>query len=164
MERVMFSSRIQTWETPQELFDFLNEMFKFDLDVCADEKSAKCKVYFNEEQDGLKQLWFGNCWMNPPYNRQQVHWVKKAIDEINRGNAETVVILIPARTETVAWQKYIFNEAKAICFVNGRLTFSGCNNVAPFPSAIVVFGRHLTKEEKNKHSRYGKVIGRTVEK
>jgi hypothetical protein len=49
MERVMFSSKDQTWETPQELFNDLNDIFKFDLDVCADEDSAKCKVYFNEE-------------------------------------------------------------------------------------------------------------------
>lgn len=158
----MFSSKDQTWETPQELFDDLNDIFKFDLDVCADEDSAKCKVYFNEEQDGLSQMWFGNCWMNPPYTREQAKWVKKAIEEVNAGNAETVVVLIPARTETVAWQKYIFAEAKAICFVNGRLKFSGCSNAAPFPSAIVLFGRYLTKDEKAKLSKYGKVIGKAV--
>lgn len=162
MESVMFSSKDQTWETPQELFDDLNDMFKFDLDVCADESSAKCRVYFNEEQDGLKQIWFGNCWMNPPYSREQAKWVKKAVDEVNQGNADCVVVLIPARTDTSAWQKYIFNEAKAICFVNGRLKFSGCSNSAPFPSAIVVFGRHITKDEKVRLSAYGKVIGKAV--
>jgi site-specific DNA-methyltransferase (adenine-specific) len=100
--------------------------------------------------------------MNPPYTMEQAKWVKKAIDEVNVGNAETVVVLIPARTETVAWQKHIFAEAKAICFVNGRLKFSGCSNAALFTSAIVLFGRYLTKDEKAKLSKYGKVIGKAV--
>lgn len=32
---VMFSSKTDLWETPQEFFDRLNDEFGFDLDVCA---------------------------------------------------------------------------------------------------------------------------------
>ena len=39
---VMFSSKTDLWETPQEFFDRLNDEFGFDLDVCALPENAKC--------------------------------------------------------------------------------------------------------------------------
>ena len=33
--QVMFSSQIDNWATPQELFDGLNKEFSFTIDVCA---------------------------------------------------------------------------------------------------------------------------------
>lgn len=158
MERVMFSSNKQTWETPRDLFAILDGMFHFDLDVCADKDTAKCKRYFTEEQDGLKQDWEGVCWMNPPYNRHQHKWVKKGIEEVQKGNCKQLVVLIPARTETVAWQDYIFPNASNVMFFKGRLKFEGTDNAAPFPSALVIFGKSLTHDQKIILSTYGKVI------
>lgn len=160
MERVMFSSRDQTWETPNWLFNDLNKLFHFNLDVCADNESAKCERYFTEKDNGLAQDWDGVCWMNPPYNRYQHKWVKKAIDECENGNCKQVVILIPSRTETVAWQEYIFKNAKAILFFKGRIKFEGTDNAAPFPSALVVIGKRINKEQKDYLTKYGKVIGK----
>ena len=34
-KEVMFSSKTDIWETPQDFFDKLNDEFGFDLDVCA---------------------------------------------------------------------------------------------------------------------------------
>lgn len=47
-------------------------------------------------------------------------------------------MLIPARTDTKSQHKYIFPNAKYICFVKGRLKF-GNKDAAPFPSEIVIF-------------------------
>lgn len=38
---VMFSSKSAEWETPQDLFDKLNEEFHFSLDVCATPENTK---------------------------------------------------------------------------------------------------------------------------
>lgn len=154
----MFSSKDQTWETSQELFDDLNRVFEFELDVCADNKSAKCEYYYSEEENGLIQDWKGICWMNPPYSRHQHKWVKKGIEEVDNGNCKQLVVLIPARVETVAWQDYIFKRAVAICFVRGRLKFNNCEAGAPFPSAICVFGEKITEEQKNVLEKYGKLF------
>lgn len=43
--RTLFSSASAEWETPQALFDELNEEFHFTLDVCASEDKAKCQRY-----------------------------------------------------------------------------------------------------------------------
>lgn len=80
MNDVHFSSKSDDWETPQPLFDRLNEQYHFGLDVCASAKNAKCARYFDKETDGLKQLWTGRCWMNPPYGREIGKWVKKAYE------------------------------------------------------------------------------------
>ena len=63
----LFSSDRDNWETPQGVFDELDEEFGFELDVCADEGNAKCERYYTEEEDGLGKEWEGVCWMNPPY-------------------------------------------------------------------------------------------------
>lgn len=74
---VHFSSKSDSWETPQDFFDRLNDEFSFELDVCADEFNAKCLAYFSKKYDRLKQDWRGVCWMNPPYGRGIGKWVKK---------------------------------------------------------------------------------------
>ena len=63
----MFSSKSNEWETPKELFDKLNNEFKFTLDAAASDQNHKCERYFTIEEDGLKQNWAGErVWCNPP--------------------------------------------------------------------------------------------------
>lgn len=134
---LMFSSNDNTWETPISFFNRINDEFYFDLDVCASDENAKCSKYFTEEDDALSKDWKGVCWMNPPYGRQISKWIEKAYQESKKG--ATVVCLIPARTDTSYWHKFIFPYAKEIRFIKGRLKFGKSNNSAPFPSALVVF-------------------------
>ena len=133
---VMFSSKRHDWETPQWLFDELNEEFGFDIDVCATPENAKCSKFFTPKEDGLKQKWEGTCWMNPPYGREIGKWVKKAYMESLNG--ATVVCLIPVRTDTKYWHNYCM-KADEIRLIKGRLKFGNSKNAAPFPSAIVIF-------------------------
>ena len=78
---VHFSSQTDEWATPQDLFDTLDAEFKFELDVCALDSSAKCPTYFTPETDGLNQDWKNfRCWMNPPYGEAIGEWMAKAAD------------------------------------------------------------------------------------
>ena len=135
---VIFSSDDMTWETPQNIFNKLDNEFNFTLDVCALAETAKCKKYYTPETDGLKQGWNGTCWMNPPYGRQIGEWLKKAYEESLKGN--TIVCLIPSRTDTKYWHDYCM-KASEIRFVKGRLKFGNATNSAPFPSAVIVFNK-----------------------
>ena len=132
----MFTSRTDEWETPQYLFDELNEQFGFETDVCALPGNTKCAKFFTPEQNGLSQEWSGVCWMNPPYGRQIKDWVKKAYESA-QNNRATVVCLLPARTDTSWWHDYCMKGE--IRYIRGRLKFGKAKNSAPFPSAIVVF-------------------------
>lgn len=129
----MFSSKTDLWETPQDFFNKLNEEFHFTLDVCATAENAKCEKYYTKAQDGLRMPWSGTVWCNPPYGRKIGEWVQKAAES----NC-TVVMLLPARTDTRWFHDYIYGKAE-IRFVKGRLKFGGSCNSAPFPSMVVVF-------------------------
>lgn len=133
----MMSSNTGEWETPQDLFDRLNEEFHFTLDVCATEENTKCEVFYNEEADGLALPWSGVVWENPPYGRDIGKWMKKAREYGEQGGI--AVCLVPARTDTKWWHENCMC-ASEIRFIEGRLKFGKAQNSAPFPSAVVVFG------------------------
>ena len=132
--RVVFSRQTDEWETPQDLFDKLNDEFHFTLDPCASDENHKCESYFTKEDDGLSKKWGGVVFCNPPYS-QIKRWVQKAHEESERGT--TVVLLIPSRTDTRWFHEYIYGKAE-IRFIKGRLHFSGAKYNAPFPSMIVI--------------------------
>lgn len=136
---VLFSSKTDQWATPQRFYDDLNEEFSFTLDPCADESNHKCARYFTKEDDGLSKDWGGEVvFCNPPYGREIPLWVKKCFDEVHLRECPCAVMLIPARTDTQWFHKYIYNKAE-IRFIKGRLKFGDSQNSAPFPSMVVVF-------------------------
>lgn len=139
--KTMLSSKDMDWETPQDFFDKLNEEFHFTLDPCATSKTAKCNKYYTKENNGLIQDWGDNIvFCNPPYGSEIKKWVKKCYEESKNPNA-TIVMLIPARTDTAYFHDYIYNKAE-IRFIKGRLKFNGNqkgSGSAPFPSMIVIF-------------------------
>lgn len=124
------------WSTPQDLFDKLNEEFHFTLDVCALPENAKCDRYYTPEMNGLSLSWEGICWCNPPYGRDIWKWV--AAGQGASAGGATVVMLLPARTDTRWFHDYILGKAE-IRFIRGRLKFGGSKNSAPFPSMICIF-------------------------
>lgn len=145
-----FSSETPEWATPQELFDQLNARFGFGLDVCATAENAKCERYFTRADNALMQTWAGVCWMNPPYGREIGLWVAKAHDSARAG--ATVVCLLPVRSDTVWWQRFV-EPAGEVEFIKGRIRFGGAAAGAPFPSAVVVFRRGLRRADEDDVTR-----------
>lgn len=135
---LMFSSKTDLWATPQWLFDELDKEFHFTIDVCATQENAKCQKFYTKLENGLVQPWKGVVWCNPPYGREIGQWVRRALFSCIAGT--TVVMLLPARTDTKWFHEYIYKrENVEIRFIKGRLKFGGHQNSAPFPSMIVVF-------------------------
>ncbi len=134
-----YSSEKQTWETPQDFFNKLNDIFNFNLDACAEDETAKVDNYFTIEDDALIRDWKGVVWCNPPYGREQIKFINKGLSE-HRKHGSTIVFLIPARPDTKVWQDIIFKNASQVCFIKGRLKFGNSKDSAPFPCALVVFG------------------------
>lgn len=137
---IMFSSKTDQWSTPQDFYDSLNREFSFTLDPCADESNHKCARYFTREIDGLAQDWGGETvFCNPPYGKALKDWVKKSSEEAKKPGT-TVVMLIPARTDTRYFHEYIYQKPNVeVRFIKGRLKFGNSGNSAPFPSMVVVF-------------------------
>lgn len=132
---IHFSSASSEWETPRALFDELDAVYHFTLDPCATPENAKCAKFYTKADDGLAQSWAGErVFMNPPYGREISKWVQKAATV----NAELVVGLLPARTDTRWFHEHIAGQA-GVRFIRGRLKFSDAKNSAPFPSMIVLW-------------------------
>lgn len=135
----MFTSNSEEWETPPALFKQLDEIFHFNIDVCATKENAKCPLYFTKEENGLEQEWNGVCFCNPPYGRSLGRWLEKAAKEEKRG--VKTVVLIPARTDTKWFKEFCAHHT--IYFIEGRLRFNGSKENAPFPSMLVIFDGYL---------------------
>lgn len=146
MNKVHFSSNKDEWGTPPAIFNPLDAEFDFDLDPCATKENRKCQIHMGIEQDGLSVEWFDafdSAFVNPPYSKLK-DWIKKCSEESKKGM--TCVMLIPSRTDTKAWHKYIydasrwrFREGVEVRFIPGRIKFVGGKHCAPFPSCIVIF-------------------------
>lgn len=172
---LMFSSDNHKWATRWEHYDQIRDLtgIDFKLDPCAEHSTTKCKNYFTQEDDGLSKDWNKSFFVNPPYGREQIDWVKKAFSESDEHGSEGV-ILIPSRTDTNLFHNIICKQAKEVLFFEGRLVFGtdafwedfwnspeingkpntkygkiGSFNAAPFPSMLVVVdNKNKTSETK----------------
>lgn len=145
MNKILFSSEKEDWETPKELFKKLNEKYNFNVDLCANDKNNLCEEYYTKENSCFKnkeKLKDKRIYCNPPYGRKIKHFIKYCY-EIKDQN-EIIVMLIPARTDTIWFHNYIYKKSEII-FIKGRLRFSNSKNTAPFPSMIVIYNKEVKK-------------------
>lgn len=153
-------NRPQNWRTPQPLFLELQRRFGrqgFTLDAAADWENRKCGNHLSEEEDALAAdtAWGdaaepSRVWINPPLKDIRP-WVAKAHAEVEEGNAEVVVLLLPARTGSGWFHDYCLPYAH-VEFLRGRVAFipppsdDATLNArkAPFEdSMVVVFSKPL---------------------
>ena len=123
---LMFSKKSDDWSTPKDFYNKLNEEFDFDYDPCP----------LRSELDNLNVNWGKRVFCNPPYSNIK-GFMEKAKIEIEKGNTEFVVFLVPARTDTKWFHDYIYTKCE-IRFIKGRLKFGDQKNSAPFPSMICI--------------------------
>ena len=157
---VHFSSKSNEWNTPDDLFNTLNNEFNFTLDPCTNGENNKCDKFYTEKENGLIQDWSKDIvFMNPPYGREISQWIEKAYNESLKGSK--VVCLIPSRTDTKYWHDFIFNKASEVRFIKGRLKFGDSKNSAPFPSAIIVYDNNFNKTKYSTHDYKEDINGST---
>jgi hypothetical protein len=104
-----------TYLTDPKLIELLGP---FDTDPCCPENMPwkTASVMYTEKDDGLKQEWKGRVFMNPPY-RGVLKWAQKFVQ-----SGTGIALLNGRSTETRATQ-WIMQDATAIWFPLGRLTF-----------------------------------------
>ena len=124
--------------TPSNLKAKLNEEFNFDdFDPCPLNNPPP---WIN----GIELDWANCTFVNPSYsklNTTEKHglgWVEKAHIEACKG--KTIVMLLPARTDSHWFHDIILEHNYEVRFIKGRLKFgTGILHAAPFPSIIVIF-------------------------
>lgn len=105
------------WYTPKEIIEALGT---FDLDPCAPVVPlwTTARVMYNKNDDGLKQVWFGRVWLNPPYSRPLIESFVKRIVEHGNG-----IALLFNRCDSKMFQDIIFQKATAMKFLRNRIRF-----------------------------------------
>lgn len=142
------------WLTPPSIVKALGI---FDLDPCSPIVRPWDTAWFHYDSrdDGLAQSWRGRVWLNPPFGREAVKWLRKLVEH---GNG---IALIPARTETAMFYECIWNVADAVCFLKGRPHFhyvdgtrAPANSGAPI--CLVAYG--FANERALRNANLGKVV------
>ena len=111
---VHFSSKEQTWETPDNVIEYVKKMWgEPALDLACSLENRKAPHAITAKMDLFKinpvlmnmknvgdddQIW----WMNPEYGRKMPDFIRRA-HELSVECQKRVVCLIPARTDTKIW-------------------------------------------------------------
>lgn len=134
------------WLTPPHILAALGE---FDLDPCAPigRPWDTANKHYTVADDGLNKEWEGRVFCNPLYGRETQKWLNQCAIHDN------AIALVFARTETRMFFDSIWQQATAIFFIKGRLSFYSVDGVkggtAGAPSVLVAYGRNNADYLKN---------------
>jgi hypothetical protein len=113
------------------------------LDPCSPIKRPweTAENYFTIEDDGLNQEWFDRVWLNPPYGKAMAKWIEK-LARYGYGTS-----LLFARTDTDAFQHFVFPYANSLFFINKRIRFHHvtgevADSNSGAPSVLIAYGEH----------------------
>lgn len=129
------------WATPPEVFGPLHAEFGFTLDPCATADTAKCEVFFTEEQNGLAREWGRHrVFMNPPYGREIYAWTRKA--RLSAASGALVAGLLPASCDLSWWHEDVVGHAE-VRYIRGRVRFltGGAYRASGFFASVIVVWR-----------------------
>lgn len=144
------------WITPPEI---LADLGPFDLDPCASKTQPWPTATRMLDESGLLLPWEGMVWLNPPYGKEAAIWLERLAAH-GQG-----IALIFARTETDWFFRWVWEEAFALRFLRGRLTFYLPDGTKPAgtsgaPSVLVAYG--LAAARRLLHSNLsGKLVALT---
>ena len=120
------------WQTPQWLFDKLNEQYEFEFDCCANQHNKKCEGFSSHFEE---IECYGNvdvCWMNPPFSKAKLMF-ESFFKNVNKG----VAIYRFDNPETYLW-KSIYENVDWVFIPRGRINYEGMpGKGSRFPSALV---------------------------
>jgi len=140
----------------------VNALGTFDLDPCSpiNRPWPTAKHHHHINTPIWERKWVGRVWMNPPYGQETGHWLTKLK---NWGNG---IALIFARTETKMFFDSVWNDADAIFFFEGRLTFLHVDGTKPkytggAPSCLVAYGKNNVRAIEEAQ-RSGTIKGKMV--
>jgi hypothetical protein len=120
------------WFTPPEIIEPLVEALgtMFDLDPASPPGGLPwipAMMTYDEQDDGLEQEWLGFVWLNPPFGRQVVRWMRRMADH---GEG---IALVAARVNTKWWHETVADRATSFLMLRKRPYFINSEHErAPF--------------------------------
>lgn len=142
--------------TPSDFMANIYAAFgEIDLDPCGHPLSpviAHRRILPSDGGDGLVDDWSGKvAFVNPPYS-QLLRWLRRAYDQWRAGKVETVVCLVPVRTDS-AWFHQTLSADADIYLLQGRVRFLDIRDKSqqtPFSLMVLTLG--ATPEQKHRYA------------
>ena len=115
------------WYTPPEYIEAARKVLgSIDTDPASSpiaNQTVKATGFYTIADNGLKQKWQGNVWLNPPYAQPAISdFCKTLVKKYSEGEISAAIVLINNATET-SWFQQLVTIAKVICFPSGRIRF-----------------------------------------
>ena len=153
------------YNTPLYLYEYLNTVFKFEIDPCAQDGNNYLGVDYpyTSVDDGLMQEWNKPTFVNPPYGEgNEFIWLDKTINEFTKHN-KPIFILLPAKTE-LEWFHIGMLTANIIILPRGRINFVKDGKVKKGNIiGSVIFGYcDIEGKEYNKFMKFNQELGPEV--
>ena len=166
--KVTKNSGNEEWYTPPVFIEAARKaMNGIHLDPASNDCAQewiRAQRYFTKQNDGLRQRWMGNVWMNPPYGAGVVSaFVSKLIEEIDAGNVNRAIVFVNNCTET-KWAQSLLSHSSltGICFPRRRVRFIDKNREKSKGSPIqgqMVIGLKVCKFDFHQHfGGFGSVL------
>lgn len=150
-------SKSDDWLTPPSL---LRQLGEFDLDPCcpANMPWPTAATMWTRMDNALTRDWHGMVFLNPPFGRASKQFVERLAAH-DRG-----IALLPARTETDVFHRFVWNKAKVVLFIRGRVYFCRPDGtVAKFNSGmamvLVGYGPVAVHRLKKLDGTVGRLVG-----
>ena len=167
----VFSSESDEWYTPQEYIESAREVLGvINLDPASNptaNEKVKAEHFFTMADNGLREPWEGNVWLNPPYGEHEESnvgtWARKMVDEYEAGHMRQGIILVNDYVER-SWAKPLYRKASAVCRTDHRIKFytpSGTPRSPVNGSAFWYFGNDVKLFAKA-FAKHGPVWGKRI--
>jgi ParB family chromosome partitioning protein len=137
------------WYTPKEYIKAIHSvMGGIDLDPASTPEAnevVKATQFFTEKDNGLKQIWRGRIFLNPPYATGLVEqFTGHLVNAMLAGAVKEACVLLNNATET-RWFQHLLSGANAVCFPRGRVKFWHPHKKTTSTlqgQAVIYFGPH----------------------
>lgn len=152
------------WYTPPQFIESARlVMGSIDTDPASNpiaNATVKATRFFTKDEDGLKQKWQGNVWVNPPYAQPLMSQFAEAIsDKFETGEIEQAIILVNNATET-QWFQRMASVASAVCFPKSRVKFLDPNGKpgAPLQGQAIIYMGENRRVFHDEFRKYGAIF------
>ena len=152
------------WYTPAQFIESARlVMGSIDTDPASSpiaNATVKATRFFTKDEDGLKQKWEGNVWMNPPYAQPLMSQFAEAISEkFEICEIQQAIILVNNATET-QWFQRMASVASAVCFPKSRVKFLDPNGKpgAPLQGQAIIYMGDNRRVFRDEFRKYGAIF------
>ena len=125
MKSLIKETTSDLWETPQNLFDYIENMYKyFQIDLCANKDNTKCVKWVEDikEFSETNKIHYDRAWVNPPYSKMKE--VSEACFKLLEDNQiDNIAMLIPSTRTEQEWFKKLFLYVSEGYFIQPRIKF-----------------------------------------